>query len=95
MTCTEQAFHYNAKGNISQAFTVTCSNAQSKKKLVFQLGMGRVRENKNGVLLSEALFAFLILLISVSLVLSMVQVFRRCQGVTIYESIEKEWFYND
>ena len=44
MTCTDQAFHYNAKGNISQAFTVTCSNAQSKKKLVFQLGMGRVRE---------------------------------------------------
>lgn len=52
-------------------------------------------KNKNGVLLSEALFAFLILLISVSLVLSMVQVFRRCQGVKIYESIEKEWFYND
>lgn len=37
--CEHALFHYNEKGNISQALSVQCKQA----KLVFQLGLGRVR----------------------------------------------------
>ena len=43
ITCTPISFHYNAKGNVSNAFHVTCSNAKDTKKLVVQLGSGRIR----------------------------------------------------
>lgn len=41
--CTAIRFHYNPKGNISQGNTVTCSYNHHQKKLIFQLGQGRVR----------------------------------------------------
>lgn len=43
ITCEQFSFHYNAKGNISKANTLTCSDENHTKKLVFQLGSGRVR----------------------------------------------------
>lgn len=44
MVCQPTRFHYNAKGNISRAFTLTCHNQSQEGQLVFQLGMGRVRK---------------------------------------------------
>ncbi len=46
ITCTPFSFHYNEKGNISKAHTITCSNDNKSMKLVFQLGSGRVRIEK-------------------------------------------------
>lgn len=43
ISCSSISFFYNAKGNISMANTLTCSNTNSKRKLIFQLGSGRVR----------------------------------------------------
>ncbi len=44
---TSVHFHYNPKGNISNACTVTFENGRDIKKLVFQLGSGRVRIDEN------------------------------------------------
>ncbi|WP_346671085.1 competence type IV pilus minor pilin ComGD [Faecalicoccus acidiformans] len=43
ITCDPFTYHYNAKGNISQAHTIHCQNEQDSISLVFQLGSGRVR----------------------------------------------------
>ncbi len=43
IVCDEKTFHYNSNGNISTAQTIHCSNQHKEKKLVFQLGMGRIR----------------------------------------------------
>lgn len=43
ITCDPFTYHYNAKGNISQAHTIHCRNVQDSISLVFQLGSGRVR----------------------------------------------------
>lgn len=43
ITCEPASFSYNAKGNISQANTVKCFEADQHISLVFQLGSGRVR----------------------------------------------------
>ena len=43
IACSIKSFHYNSKGNISSANTVTCSNGTTSKSLIYQLGSGRVR----------------------------------------------------
>lgn len=43
ITCSTNSFHYNENGNISKACTIACSNGIHTKKLIFQLGSGRVR----------------------------------------------------
>jgi competence protein ComGD len=43
ISCTPFSFHYNENGNISKAGTVHCQNGKQRKKMVFQLGMGRIR----------------------------------------------------
>ena len=43
ITCDPFTYHYNAKGNISQAHTIRCHNEQDSISLIFQLGSGRVR----------------------------------------------------
>ena len=43
IACETLRFHYNAKGNISKANTLECHDQQGTKKLIFQLGSGRVR----------------------------------------------------
>ncbi len=52
-------------------------------------------KNKNGFLLSEALFGFLIILLCVSLLLAMSKLVLKSQGMIVYEKIEREWFYTD
>lgn len=42
ISCTPISFHYNAKGNISQALSIHCQNTQRQIILVYQLGSGRV-----------------------------------------------------
>lgn len=46
VACDSVSFYYNAKGNISKAFTLYCQNSHTKMKLVFQLGSGRIRLEK-------------------------------------------------
>lgn len=46
IVCDPVSFYYNSKGNISKALTLRCQNANSKMKLVYQLGTGRVRLEK-------------------------------------------------
>ena len=46
IVCDPVSFYYNTKGNISKALTLRCQNANSKMKLVYQLGTGRVRLEK-------------------------------------------------
>lgn len=46
IACDSVDFYYNAKGNMSKAFSFHCSNASTKMKLVFQVGAGRVRLEK-------------------------------------------------
>lgn len=46
IACDSVDFYYNAKGNMSKALTFHCSNASTKMKLVFQVGAGRVRLEK-------------------------------------------------
>lgn len=46
IVCETDSFYYNEKGNISKANTLRCHNAKEKMKLVFQLGTGRVRLEK-------------------------------------------------
>ncbi len=46
IVCDPVSFYYNAKGNISKGLTLRCQNANSKMKLVYQLGTGRVRLEK-------------------------------------------------
>ncbi|WP_302539522.1 hypothetical protein [Holdemanella biformis] len=46
ITCDSVSFYYNAKGNMSKAFSFHCSNTNTKMKLVFQVGAGRVRLEK-------------------------------------------------
>lgn len=43
IACETLRFHYNAKGNISKANTLECHDQKGTKKLIFQLGSGRVR----------------------------------------------------
>lgn len=43
ITCDATSFHYNAKGSISKANTITCSDGILTRKLIFQLGSGRAR----------------------------------------------------
>ena len=43
ISCTPFAFHYNAKGNISQAHTIQCTDKVRTIRLIYQLGSGRVR----------------------------------------------------
>ena len=44
MSCSSKSFHYNEKGNISNALTVHCQKGTQKRKLIFQLGQGRIHE---------------------------------------------------
>ena len=46
IVCDSVSFYYNAKGNMSKAMSVHCQNASSQMKLVFQVGAGRVRLEK-------------------------------------------------
>lgn len=46
IACDSVSFYYNAKGNMSKAFSFHCSNTNTKMKLVFQVGDGRVRLEK-------------------------------------------------
>ena len=46
IVCEPISFYYNAKGNISKALTLRCQNANAKMKLIYQLGTGRVRLEK-------------------------------------------------
>lgn len=46
IACDSVFFYYNAKGNMSKAFSFHCSNTNTKMKLVFQVGAGRVRLEK-------------------------------------------------
>lgn len=46
ISCTPFSFHYNEKGNISKAHSITCHNENKAMKLIFQLGSGRVRLEK-------------------------------------------------
>ena len=46
IACESVSFYYNAKGNMSKAFSFHCSNTNTKMKLVFQVGAGRVRLEK-------------------------------------------------
>lgn len=46
IACDSVSFYYNAKGNMSKAFSFHCSNTNTKMKLVFQVGAGRVRLEK-------------------------------------------------
>ncbi len=43
VACTPKTFHYNSNGNISNAQTITCKSGNLERKLIFQLGQGRVR----------------------------------------------------
>lgn len=44
--CDSVSFYYNAKGNMSKALSLHCHNTNAKMKLVFQVGAGRVRLEK-------------------------------------------------
>ena len=46
IVCDSVSFYYNAKGNMSKALSLHCQNASSQMKLVFQVGAGRVRLEK-------------------------------------------------
>ena len=46
IVCDHVSFYYNAKGNMSKALSLHCQNASSQMKLVFQVGAGRVRLEK-------------------------------------------------
>ena len=46
IVCDSISFYYNAKGNMSKALSLHCQNASSQMKLVFQVGAGRVRLEK-------------------------------------------------
>lgn len=46
IACDHVSFYYNAKGNMSKAMSLHCQNASSQMKLVFQVGAGRVRLEK-------------------------------------------------
>lgn len=52
-------------------------------------------KSRNGFLLSEALFGFLIILLCVSLLLAMAKLVQKSQGMIVYEKIERKWFYTD
>lgn len=43
ISCSVVNFYYNSKGNVSKASTIRCTDGNQKKKLIFQLGSGRVR----------------------------------------------------
>ena len=43
ITCDAATYHYNAKGNISSALTITCHQGKKSNRLIFQLGSGRGR----------------------------------------------------
>lgn len=46
IVCDSVSFYYNAKGNMSKALSLHCQNASGQMKLVFQVGAGRVRLEK-------------------------------------------------
>lgn len=46
IACDHVSFYYNSKGNMSKAMSLHCQNASSQMKLVFQVGAGRVRLEK-------------------------------------------------
>ena len=46
IACDSVSFYYSAKGNMSKAFSFHCSNTNTKMKLIFQVGAGRVRLEK-------------------------------------------------
>ena len=46
IVCDSVSFYYNAKGSMSKALSLHCQNASSQMKLVFQVGAGRVRLEK-------------------------------------------------
>ena len=46
IACDHVSFYYNAKGNMSKAMSLHGQNASSQMKLVFQVGAGRVRLEK-------------------------------------------------
>ena len=46
IACDSVSFYYNAKGNMSKALSLHCSNSSTKMKLIFQVGAGRVRLEK-------------------------------------------------
>lgn len=46
IACDVLSFHYNEKGNISRANTVTCYQGNETMSLIYQLGTGRVRIEK-------------------------------------------------
>ena len=46
MACDVQTLNFNEKGNINKANTIHCMNRTTRYKIVFQLGSGRVRYEK-------------------------------------------------
>lgn len=43
VSCEPIHFHFNASGNISKAGTIVCHNKTQTKKIILQLGSGRMR----------------------------------------------------
>ncbi|MBP3853373.1 MAG: hypothetical protein J6D18_02260 [Erysipelotrichaceae bacterium] len=43
VSCHPQVLSFNANGNVSRATTVTCTNQTQQRKIVIQLGSGRMR----------------------------------------------------
>lgn len=43
IVCEGYDYHYNAKGNINQAGSITCTDSINMKRIVVQLGSGRMR----------------------------------------------------
>lgn len=41
--CEGYDYHYNAKGNINQGGTITCTDGSQVKRIVVHLGSGRMR----------------------------------------------------
>lgn len=51
--------------------------------------------NKNGFLMTEALFALFILLLCISILWNNIEIVFNSKGWIIDEKINKEWFYHD
>ena len=43
IVCEGYDYHYNAKGNINQGGTITCTDGSQVKRIVVHLGSGRMR----------------------------------------------------
>lgn len=43
ISCSFAQFHFNSKGNINKGGSILCQQGRTEKKLIFQIGSGRVR----------------------------------------------------